>query len=108
MLFRGGHRGRPQVTQFRHDLFGEPHHGAPHHLDGHEVVSTALSIVGERLHVGYHYRVLRPDHEAHEEVEQHLYFQVRNGRVLSIDLICSGYRPASAIVEQRATVAAVA
>jgi 2-polyprenyl-6-methoxyphenol hydroxylase-like FAD-dependent oxidoreductase len=77
-------------------------------LDEHEVISTALSIVGERLHVGYHYRVLRPEHEGHEEVEQHVYFQVRNGRVLSLDLICSGYRPASAIVEQAsaATVAA--
>lgn len=91
---------RDEIVDVFRGWFGE--------LDEHEIVSTALSIVGERLHVGYHYRVLRPQHEGHEEVEQHVYFQVRNGRVLSLDLICSGYRPVSAVVEQApaATVAA--
>ena len=68
-----------------------------------EVVATSLGIVGERLHVGYHYRVLRPGHEDREEVEQHVYFQLRNGRVLSLDLICSGYRPANVLAASKAT-----
>ena len=75
-------------------------------LDADEVVSTALSVVGQRLHVGYHYRVRLPGHDGLLEVEQHVYFQVRNGRVLSLDLLCSGYIPASALLGETATTVA--
>jgi hypothetical protein len=77
-----------------------------------EPLSASVTIVGERLGVRYRFRARRPDADGPEEIAQQVYFQVRRGRILSLDLICSGFRPARAATarpratQQRVTAAA--
>ena len=55
-----------------------------------------VSLVGDRLHISYGFTVQRPNAEGLEEVDQQIYAQVRRGRILGLDLFCSGFQPSHA------------
>lgn len=64
-------------------------------LDGaevREVVSVTHDRVGDRHHVAYRLRGVRaPDGPF--VLEQHAYYDVREGRIAWMRVLCSGYRP---------------
>lgn len=57
-----------------------------------ELVRSGSDEVGDRLHVFYRLRVNRTDDPA-SIVEQHLFCALDEGRISSLDLVCSGFRP---------------
>lgn len=57
-----------------------------------ELVRTGSDEVGDRLHVLYRLRVNRSG-DPTSIVEQHLFCSLDEGRVTSLDLVCSGFRP---------------
>ena len=60
-----------------------------------EVVQAGADEVAEaRLHLAYRFRVRRPEAETTEVIEQHAFCKVLDGRIVTIDLVCSGFRPA--------------
>jgi hypothetical protein len=61
-------------------------------LDGLEAVDSGGEYVGDRLHLHYRLRVKRPG-EPWRIVQQHLFCAREGGRLTSLDLICSGFRP---------------
>ena len=57
-----------------------------------ELVRTGSDEVGDRLHVFYRLRVKRSE-DPTSIVEQHLFCSLDEGRITSLDLVCSGFRP---------------
>lgn len=60
--------------------------------DGLELVHSGSHEVGDRLHVFYRLRVKRPG-DSWKVIEQHLFCELDEGRIASLDLVCSGFRP---------------
>jgi hypothetical protein len=61
-------------------------------FDEVRLVRSDIYEVGDRLHVSYRLRVKEPD-VAWKIVEQHLFCALDDGRIASLDLLCSGFRP---------------
>jgi hypothetical protein len=57
-----------------------------------ELVCSGSDDIGDRLHIFYRLRVKRPG-DALKVVEQHLFCAIDNGRITTLDLVCSGFRP---------------
>ena len=89
-LLPSGHHdyaGAGEATAAFTDWFG----GA----DDFEVVQAGANEVAEaRLHLSYRFRLRRPRAVHTEVVEQHAFCKVLDGRIVTIDLVCSGFRPA--------------
>jgi hypothetical protein len=62
--------------------------------EGFELVESASYEVGDRLHVSYRLRVKRPG-DSWKVIEQHLFCALDEGRIIALDLVCSGFRPES-------------
>jgi len=60
-----------------------------------ELVRSGSDTVADRLHVFYRLRVKRPGDRA-LIVEQHLFCALDDGRITTLDLVCSGFRPDAA------------
>jgi hypothetical protein len=60
--------------------------------EGLELVHAGCDEVGDRLHVFYRLRVKRPG-DPWKLVEQHLFCALDEGRITTLDLLCSGFRP---------------
>jgi hypothetical protein len=60
-----------------------------------ELVHSGSDEVGDRLHVFYRLRVKRSD-DPWKVIEQHLFCALDEGRIIALDLVCSGFRPDSA------------
>ena len=60
--------------------------------DGLELVRSGSDEVGDRLHVFYRLRVKRPG-DPWKVIEQHLFCALDEGRIIALDLVCSGFRP---------------
>ena len=76
----------PAAARFA-SWFGEP--------NGLELVHSGSDEVGDRLHVFYRLRVRRPG-DPWRLVEQHLFCALDGGRIVALDLVCSGFRPDAA------------
>ncbi len=63
-----------------------------------EVLETRLDTVGDRLTMAYRYRLRRMMQGPLKEIEQQAYCKVVDGKVVTIDLVCTGFRPAEADV----------
>ena len=57
-----------------------------------ELVHSGSDEVGDRLHVFYRLRVKRPG-DPWKVIEQHLFCALDAGRIIALDLVCSGFRP---------------
>lgn len=62
-----------------------------------ELVRSGTEEVSDRLHVFYRLRVKRPG-DTWKIIEQHLFCTLDVGRIASLDLVCSGFRPESRAV----------
>jgi SnoaL-like domain len=62
--------------------------------EGFELVESGSYEVGDRLHVSYRLRVKRPG-DSWKVIEQHLFCALDEGRIIALDLVCSGFRPES-------------
>jgi len=62
-----------------------------------ELLRSASEEVGDRLHVFYRLRVKRPG-DPWKIIEQHLFCALEGGRVSTLDLLCSGFRPESGLM----------
>jgi hypothetical protein len=60
--------------------------------EGLELVRSASDEVGDRLHVSYRLRVQKRG-DPWKVVEQHLFCALDDGRITTVDLVCSGLRP---------------
>jgi hypothetical protein len=59
-----------------------------------ELIRSGSETVADRLHVFYRLRVKKPgDHR--KIVEQHLLCALDGGRIAALDLVCTGFRPAT-------------
>ena len=56
------------------------------------LLRSGRDVVGDRLHVFYRFRARRPG-ERPTTIEQHLFCELREGQVVALDLVCSGFRP---------------
>jgi SnoaL-like domain len=63
--------------------------------DGLELVHAGSDEVGDRLHTFYRLRLKRPG-DPWKVVEQHLFCALDEGRIIALDLVCSGFRPDAA------------
>jgi hypothetical protein len=63
--------------------------------NGLELVHAGSDEVGDRLHVFYRLRVKRPG-DPWKVIEQHLFCALDEGRIIALDLVCSGFRPDAA------------
>jgi TusA-related sulfurtransferase len=66
--------------------------GAP---DSIQLLKKEVYRVSDRLHVRYRFGEHYSDGDS-EIIEQDAYCEVRDGRIVAIDILCSGHRPASA------------
>ena len=57
-----------------------------------QVLEKNIYKVADRLHVRYRFRERYSDGEA-EIIEQDAYFDLRDGSIIAISLLCSGHRP---------------
>jgi TusA-related sulfurtransferase len=57
-----------------------------------EVLASEVDAIGERVHVWYRLRLMKGGEV--RVVEQHVFASVGDGRVRSLDLLCSGFHPA--------------
>lgn len=60
--------------------------------DDLELVNAGSDEVGDRLHVFYRLRLDRGG-DPRRVVEQHLFCALDDGRIVALDLVCSGFRP---------------
>ncbi len=60
-----------------------------------EVIGTNVDVVGDRLAVSYHFHVWWSSSEPPVAIEQTAYMKVQGGKIVTIDLLCSGWRPAA-------------
>jgi SnoaL-like protein len=60
-----------------------------------QLLDSESAEVGDRLHVSYRFAGVE-DGEAYV-VEQHLFGTVSAGRIMQADLLCSGFRPRTAV-----------
>ena len=60
--------------------------------DALELVQSGIDEIGDRVHVFYRLRVRRLG-EAGKVIEQHLFCALAEGRIVALDLVCSGFRP---------------
>jgi hypothetical protein len=60
--------------------------------EAHELVRSGSNEIGDRLHIYYRLRVKRRD-DPWRVIEQHLICDSSDGRIASLDLVCSGFRP---------------
>ena len=63
-----------------------------------EVLETRLDTVADRLTMAYRFRLRRMMEGPLKEIEQQAYCKVVDGKVVTIDLVCTGFRPAEADV----------
>ena len=70
-----------------------------------EVLRTHVGVVGDRLLVSYHFRLNWPEPHGPVEIEQTGYMKVQDGKIVTIDLLCSGFRPAAPAAAVEAEVA---
>jgi limonene-1,2-epoxide hydrolase len=63
-----------------------------------EVLETRLDTVGDRLTMAYRFRLRRMVQGPLKEIEQQAYCKVVDGKVVTIDMVCTGFRPADADV----------
>ena len=63
-----------------------------------EVLETRLDTVGDRLTMAYRYRLRRMVRGPLKEIEQQAYCKVVDGKVVTLDMVCTGFRPADADV----------
>ena len=56
----------------------------------------AVAVVGERLHALSRTRLQRPDGDRVEAIEQNAHCTVQDGRIATVDLPYSGFRPLQA------------
>jgi len=68
--------------------------GAPESI---QVLKKEVYHVSDRLHVRYRFGEHYSDGDS-EIIEQDAYCEVQDGRIVAIDILCSGHRPASAAV----------
>jgi SnoaL-like domain len=61
-------------------------------FDEVRLVRSDIYNVGDRLHVSYRLRAKEPD-DLWKIVEQHLFCALGEGRITTLDLLCSGFRP---------------
>ena len=61
-----------------------------------ELVQSHIETVGDRLHVAYTFRGVEEDEPF--VVEQQLYCETSDGKIMSASLLCSGFRPPPAEV----------
>jgi TusA-related sulfurtransferase len=59
-----------------------------------EVLEKNVYRVADRLHIRYRFRVRYSDGES-DIIEQDAYFDLREGEIVAMDLLCSGFRPES-------------
>ena len=64
--------------------------------EGLELVRSGSDEVGDRLHVFYRLRVKRPG-QPWKIIEQHLFCTFDDGCITGLDLVCSGFRPDTAL-----------
>jgi hypothetical protein len=60
--------------------------------DALELVQSGIDEIGDRVHVFYRLRVRRLG-EAWKVIEQHVFCALAEGRIVALDLVCSGFRP---------------
>jgi hypothetical protein len=58
-----------------------------------EVLSVSTALVGDRNGVSYRLRV--HENDAWYTVGQQVFYTVKDGKVIALDLLCSGFRPDS-------------
>jgi SnoaL-like domain len=58
------------------------------------LVRSGSDVVADRVHVFYTLRTKKPG-EAWKIVEQHLLCSLENGHIAALDLVCTGFRPAT-------------
>ena len=65
------------------------------HADHFEVIKSEVDQVSDRLRIAYRIRL----HDLHgwQVVEQQIYCTVKDDRIDAMDLLCSGFRPASSM-----------
>lgn len=63
-----------------------------------EVLETRLDTVGDRLTMAYRFRLRRMAEGPLKEIEQQVYCKVVDGMVVTIDLLCTGFRPSDPAV----------
>ena len=56
------------------------------------VLRAGSEDVGDRVHVFYRFHVRRPG-ASRTVIEQHLFCAIDDGRISTLDLVCSGFRP---------------
>jgi hypothetical protein len=61
-------------------------------MDTLDVIHTGREEVADRLHVFYRFRVERRDDDP-TLVEQHVMSALEGGRIATVDLLCTGFRP---------------
>jgi hypothetical protein len=62
-----------------------------------QLVESDSAVVGDRLHVSY--RFVGVEENERYVVEQHLFCAIADGKIMSADLLCSGFRPRTATSE---------
>ena len=60
--------------------------------DALELVQSGIDEIGDRVHVFYRLRVQRLG-DAWKVIEQHVFCALAEGRIVALDLVCSGFRP---------------
>ena len=80
------HRGALVIARVFTAWFGD--------ADTIQLVDSASDLVADRLHIRYRFRESYKD-GASELIEQDAFCLVEQGRILAMDLVCSGHRPES-------------
>jgi len=62
-----------------------------------EVLSATVEPLPDKFAITYRFRLTRPAAERETVIEQHLFAVAPNGKVETIDLVCSGFRPLESI-----------
>ena len=79
------YHGAEQVLEAFYGWFGTP--------DWVCVEELEAQTMGDRLQLRYRFVLDRADVGGLRIVEQHAYCKVQDGRIVTIDLVCSGFRP---------------
>lgn len=60
--------------------------------DGLRTIDQTTDMVADRLHVRYRFRETHAD-DVREVIEQDAFCEVSDGKIVAMDLVCSGHRP---------------
>lgn len=61
-------------------------------LEEFEVLQSTADEVGDRLRLSYRFRVRHPDAAHPTVIEQLAYCKVVDGQIVTLDLVCTGFR----------------